>query len=206
VDHTSVRSTLNYKYGSLPEVVRHPVVLPLGYHTTAPGAELHNVGRRLRRGAAPGPSRGRALPGRRDDARAPAWLGGATGANAQTAAKQQERCQPSPGGQGTCPRRAGRSPGWGRGTPTTSRRATTWCPRRRLGMIGRGVPAGCARGTTWSGCARSTGCPRAPRVGGDGRPVRSSAVRQDLHRQRRTATTAGARPCSSATCLQYRRR
>ena len=57
--------------------VRHPVGLPEGYHTASRGPELCDVGRRLPRRLAPGPPRGRALPGRRDDARAPAWLGGA---------------------------------------------------------------------------------------------------------------------------------
>jgi len=52
--------------------VRHPIGLPEGLPHGVPGAELRQIGRRLRRGLAPGTPRGRALPGRRDDARAPA--------------------------------------------------------------------------------------------------------------------------------------
>ena len=56
--------------------VRHPVGLPEGYHTAARGQSFARSPAVAPR-AAPGPTRGRALPGRRDDARAPAWFGGA---------------------------------------------------------------------------------------------------------------------------------
>jgi hypothetical protein len=50
---------------------------PRGLPHGDPGAELGRRRPAVASRAAPGPPRGRALPGRRDDARAPAWLGGA---------------------------------------------------------------------------------------------------------------------------------
>lgn len=44
----------------------HPLDLPEGYHATTPGAELHEINRRERRGLHPRTPRGRALPGRGD--------------------------------------------------------------------------------------------------------------------------------------------
>ena len=78
-----------------------------------------------------------------------------------------------------CPRRAGRSTGGravrrardgevcrGCGIPSTSPRATTRHPGRRLGRIGGGWSGCCARGAAGSGLHQVDGMPHEPRSGG----------------------------------------
>ena len=103
---------------------------------------------------------------------------------------------PSPGGRSRRWWVATRvSVGWSvrvRAISSTSRRATTRHPGRRLGRIGRGVMAGCARGAARSGVARSRRWRFGPDVSGvfPERTTHLSPARVGTRRHEPAAQTA----------------